>query len=70
MHQGFYKNIKQHNFYIENNNNDDNNKKMFFEHQISILERFLIDHVTLKTGVMMCVRCDQFKCFPITAEST
>ncbi len=23
-----------------------------FEHQISILERFLKDHVTLKTGVM------------------
>ncbi len=26
---------------------------MFLVHQISILERFLKDHVTLKTGVMM-----------------
>jgi len=26
---------------------------MFFEHQIIILEWFLKDHVTLKTGVMM-----------------
>ncbi len=26
---------------------------MFLEHQISILEWFLKDHVTLKTGVMM-----------------
>jgi len=26
---------------------------MFLEHQISILELFLMDHVTLKTGVMM-----------------
>ncbi len=26
---------------------------MFFEHQTSILEWFLKDHVTLKTGVMM-----------------
>ncbi len=25
---------------------------MFLEHQISILEGFLKDHVTLKTGVM------------------
>jgi len=26
---------------------------MFCEHQISILEGFLKDHVTLKTGIMM-----------------
>jgi len=35
---------------IDNNNNND---KCFFEHQISLLEWFLKDHVTLKTGVMM-----------------
>ncbi len=29
-----------------------NNKEMFLEQQISILESFLKDHVTLKTGVM------------------
>ncbi len=29
-----------------------NNKKLFLEHQISILEGFLKEHVTLKTGVM------------------
>ncbi len=33
-------------FNIDNNN-------VFIEQQISILEWFLIDHVTLKTGVMM-----------------
>ncbi len=27
-------------------------KSLFLEHQISILELFLKDHVTLKTGVM------------------
>ncbi len=32
--------------------NADNNKK-FLKWQISILEWFLTDHVTLKTGVMM-----------------
>ncbi len=36
---------------IDNNNN--NNTKMFLELQIIILEWFLKDHVTLKTGVMM-----------------
>ncbi len=34
-------------------NNNSNNNKMFIEQQISILEWFLKDHVTLKTGVMM-----------------
>ncbi len=34
---------------IDNNNNN----KMFLEQQISLLERILKDHVTLKTGVMM-----------------
>ncbi len=34
-------------------NIDNNNNKCFFQHQISILEWFLKDHVTLKTGVMM-----------------
>jgi len=29
------------------------NKDIFLEHQISILESFLKDHVTLKTGVMI-----------------
>ncbi len=33
--------------------NINNNKKMFLKQQISILEWFLKDHVTLKTGVMM-----------------
>ncbi len=33
--------------------NIDNNKKMYLEQLISILEWFLKDHVTLKTGVMM-----------------
>jgi len=28
-------------------------KKCFVEHETSILELFLMDHVTLKTGVMM-----------------
>ncbi len=28
------------------------NKEMFLEHQINILEWFLKDHVTLKTGIM------------------
>ncbi len=31
----------------------DNNKKLFLKQQISILEWFLKDHVTLKTGEMM-----------------
>ncbi len=31
----------------------DNNKEMFTERHISKLERFLKNHVTLKTGVMM-----------------
>ncbi len=35
------------------NNNNSNNNKMFIEQQISILEWFFQDHVTLKTGVMM-----------------
>ncbi len=39
----------------DNNNIVDNNGiiTMFLEQQISILEWFLKDHVTLKTGVMM-----------------
>ncbi len=41
-YHGFHKNIKQHNcFNIDNNN----------EQQISILEWFLKDHVTLKNEV-------------------
>jgi len=32
-------------FYLESS--------LLFEHQISVLEWFLRDHVTLKTGVMM-----------------
>jgi len=31
---------------------DNNKKKIFIEQQISILEGFLKDHVTLKIGVM------------------
>ncbi len=38
-----HKNIKQHNF----------DNTFFLNQQISILEWFLNDHVTLKTGVMM-----------------
>jgi len=41
----------------------DNNKEMFLEHKISILELFLKDHVTLKTGVMT----SQNSAFPNTA---
>ncbi len=40
----FIKNIKQ--YYIDNNKN-----KRFLEHQISLLEWFLKDHVTMKIGV-------------------
>ncbi len=32
--------------------NSNNDKQMFLEQQIIILEWFLKDHVTLKTGVM------------------
>ncbi len=32
--------------------NSNNDKQMFLEQQISILEWFLKDHVTLKTGEM------------------
>ncbi len=39
---------------IDNNIiNDNNNNNMFLEQQVSILEWFLKDHVTLKSGVMM-----------------
>ncbi len=43
----YYKNIKQHNYFQYWKS------KIFFEQQINILECFLIDHVTLKTGFMM-----------------
>ncbi len=33
--------------------NIDNNNNVFLEQQISILERFLKDHMTLKIGVLM-----------------
>ncbi len=42
-----------------NNNNNNNNNKMFPEQQISLLEWFLKDHVTLKTGVMMLKNASQ-----------
>ncbi len=45
MHLGFYKNIKLQTVF-----NTNNNKKCFLS---SIVEWFLKDHVTLKTGVMM-----------------
>ncbi len=38
---------------IDNSSNDNINNNVFLEQQMSILERFLKDHVTLKTGVMM-----------------
>ncbi len=47
MYHGFLQNIKQHNCFLEYT---DNNKKYFLS---GILEWFLKDHVTLKTGVMM-----------------
>ncbi len=36
-----------------------NNKKMLLEHQISISEWFLKDHVTLKTCVMAALQSNK-----------
>ncbi len=46
MYQSVHTNIKQNNCFKIHNN-------LFLEQQISILEWFLKDHVTRKTGVMM-----------------
>ncbi len=47
MYHGFLQNIKQHNCFLEYT--DNNNNKYFLS---GILEWFLKDHVTMKTGVM------------------
>jgi len=58
--------------------NIDNNKNIFFEHQISILEWFLKDYVTLTTGVIMqkfwiaqflnCSNISQYYCLYCTFD--